>query len=84
MAAALDEILGLSAARSGMHAMTGRLTVSFRKPTPLERELTLSGELVKVEGRKITTRARLQDGDELLAEAEGLFIGLRAVPADAD
>ena len=82
VAAALDEILGLSAAQSGMHAVTGKLTVSFRKPTPLERELTLTGELVQVEGRKITTRAQLNNGDELLAEAEGLFIALRATPTD--
>ena len=78
MAAALDEVLGLSAALSGMHAVTGELTVSYRKPTPLEKELSLTGHLVRVEGRKITVEAHLRDGDELLAEAEGLFIALRA------
>jgi len=78
VAAALDEMLGLSAARSGMQAVTGKLTVSYRNPTPLEKELTLTGRLVRVEGRKITVEAHLRDGDELLAEAEGLFLALRA------
>jgi acyl-coenzyme A thioesterase PaaI-like protein len=77
VAAALDEVLGLSAARSGMQAVTGRLTVSYRKPTPLEKELALTGHLVRVDGRKITVEAHLRDGDELLAEAEGLFLALR-------
>ncbi len=82
VAAALDEVLGLSAGLSGMQAMTGKLSVTFRKPTPLERELSLYGELSRVEGRKIMTAARIQDGDELLAEAEGLFIAVRLVSAD--
>ena len=62
--------------------MTGKLNVTFRKPTPLERELSLSGALVGVEGRKIRTEARIHDGDELLAEAEGLFIAVRMVSDD--
>ena len=82
VAAALDEVLGLSAALSGMQAMTGTLSVSFRKPTPLGRELSLSGELVGVDGRKIRTEARIHDGEELLAEADGLFIAVRLASTD--
>ena len=59
---------------SGMPAMTGTLTIRYRKPTPLHRELRFEGELEKVDGRKVTAVGRVFDGDTLTAEAEGIFI----------
>ena len=58
--------------------MTGRLTVSYRSPTPLATELRFVGWLERVEGRKIFTRGELWAGDRLCAEAEGLFISIKA------
>ena len=54
--------------------MTGRLTINYRSPTPLETELRLEGVLEKVEGRKIFTTGSMWAGDRLCATAEGLFI----------
>jgi acyl-CoA thioesterase FadM len=59
--------------------MTGRLTVHYRNPTPLNRELTFRGRLDRVEGRKIFTVATLHCDEMLCAESEGLFI---SVPQD--
>jgi acyl-coenzyme A thioesterase PaaI-like protein len=81
IAGAFDELLGATQSLSGHPGMTGRLTISYRAPTPLHRELHLVGELTKIEGRKIFTEGRLfavePDGSQrLCAEAEGLFIAI--------
>jgi acyl-coenzyme A thioesterase PaaI-like protein len=74
VAATFDEILGMAQALSGQRGMTGTLTVRYRHPTPLHRELRFEGTLVRQEGRKIYTVGRCLAGDQLTAEAEGLFI----------
>jgi hypothetical protein len=76
IAAAFDEVLGSTQSLAGNPGMTGRLTVHYRSPTPLHTELSFTGELERVEGRKIFTRGELRAGDRLCAEAEGLFISI--------
>jgi predicted thioesterase len=44
------------------------------KPTPLNRRITYEAHLERFEGRKIWCRATAHDDDQLLAEAEILFI----------
>jgi len=56
--------------------MTGTLTVRYRRPTPIRKPLRLESALVSRDGRKITTRGAIYDGDDLTAEAEGIFIEL--------
>ncbi|MFQ5417463.1 MAG: PaaI family thioesterase [Myxococcota bacterium] len=74
IAAAFDEVLGFVQGMSGETGFTGTLTVRFRSPAPLHRELRLVGEIVRVSGRKIFTEGRMLAGDLLCAESEGLFI----------
>jgi acyl-coenzyme A thioesterase PaaI-like protein len=76
VAAAFDEVLGSTQSLSGHPGMTGRLTVHYRKPTPLQTELQFVGWIEDVTGRKILTRGELHAGDVLCAEAEGLFISI--------
>lgn len=76
LAAAFDDLLGAAQAMSGSPGMTGSLTVNYRAPTPLHRELRFEGSLDNIEGRKIYTSGRLYNGDTLCAEAEGLFISI--------
>ena len=76
IAAAFDEVLGSTQSLSGSPGMTGRLTVHYRSPTPLETELRFEAWLENVSGRKILTRGELRAGDVLCAEAEGLFISM--------
>jgi hypothetical protein len=79
IAAGFDEVLGFAQARSGRPGMTGRLSISYRSPTPLLREVRFVGRIDRVEGRKIFTTAELvvaADG-RLCAEAEGLFISMK-------
>jgi acyl-coenzyme A thioesterase PaaI-like protein len=74
VACAFDEVLGIANIASGHPGMTARLTVHYRRPTPLFRELRLRAWVERVEGRRIMSRAEMFDGDTLTAEAEGLFV----------
>lgn len=76
LAATFDELLGLAQSLGGDPGMTGLLTVRYRRPTPLGVELRLEGTLDRTDGRKRFTSGRLWAGDELTAEAEGLFIAV--------
>ena len=76
VAAAFDEVLGYVQSLGGNPGMTGRLTVHYRRPTPLHVELRFEAQLVREEGRKIITEAQVYAGDILTAEAEGLFVSI--------
>ncbi|MCJ7438690.1 MAG: PaaI family thioesterase [Acidimicrobiia bacterium] len=78
VALAFDEALGMANAISGHPGMTARLTVRYRKPTPLGTELHLHARTARIDGRRITTAATLRAGDTVTAEAEGLFVVIGA------
>ncbi|MDO3070125.1 PaaI family thioesterase [Mycobacteroides abscessus] len=55
---------------------TAYLNINYRKITPIEKELRYDCTLDRVEGRKVFMTGRLLEGDEVLAEAEALFVKL--------
>ena len=76
LAAAFDEVLGVAQSITGNPGMTGTLTVRYRSPTPLHRDLRFTGRVDRVEGRKIFTIGECHDGGTLTAEAEAVFISV--------
>ena len=74
IAAAFDDLLGFAQMASGQAGYTGTLTVKMRRPTPLNRRLDYEASVDRVEGRKIWVWGKCRDGDELLSEAEIVFI----------
>lgn len=76
LAGVFDEILGQAQSLSGRPGMTGKLSISYRAPTPLFTELHLRGWIERIEGRKIFTHATLHNGETLCCEADGLFISM--------
>jgi acyl-coenzyme A thioesterase PaaI-like protein len=74
IACAFDEVLGIANIAAGNPGMTARLTVHYRRPTPLFRELHFRAWVDRVEGRRIISRAEVYDGDVLTAEADGIFV----------
>ena len=76
IAGIFDEVLGAAQTLSGQAGMTGRLTIHYRSPTPLNTDLHLRARLESVNGRKILCKGTLHAGDRLCAEAEGLFIAV--------
>lgn len=77
IASAFDEVLGVAQSASGNPGMTANLSVDYRSPTPIARELVFRGWCERIEGRKIYTRGTLHHGATLCAEASGLFIAMR-------
>lgn len=76
IAGIFDEVLGAAQTLAGQAGMTGRLTIHYRSPTPLNTDLHLRARLESVNGRKIVCKGTLHAGERLCAEAEGLFIAV--------
>jgi acyl-coenzyme A thioesterase PaaI-like protein len=74
VAAVFDELLGTVNVANGLGAMTGTLTVRYRKPVPLHAEIRMEGRPAGVDGRKVYAEGTMWHGETLLAEAEGIFI----------
>lgn len=75
LAAAFDEVLGACNWLLLTPAVTGNLSVDFRKPVPVGATVTITAEIVGLAGRKVATtgEGRLPDGT-VVAQATGLFI----------
>lgn len=71
-----DDILGAVNIAANSPGMTGTLTVRYLRPTPIRSNLRIEARLKSREGRKIITWGGIYKGDELTAEAEGVFIQL--------
>jgi uncharacterized protein (TIGR00369 family) len=71
----LDETMGRVFAHQDVFALTGRLEVKFRRPVPLDQELTVVGELTRSRSRAYEARGeiRLPDGT-VLVEGAGFCI----------
>ncbi len=78
IAATFDELLAGVNVANQLGAMTGTLTVRYRHPTPLRREISMEAHSTGTEGRKVFAHGEMRDGDRVTAEAEGVFI--RRIP----
>jgi hypothetical protein len=73
-----DQILGQHNLWARIPAMTGTLSVRFRKGTPILRELAFDVRHERRGERKVVTSGRLSADGEMVSEAEGTFV----VPKD--
>jgi len=79
IAAVLDEAMGIGAWMAGHKVVAAQLVTNFRRMIALNSEAFVEAAVSSVEGRKVMMRARLLDeGGELLADAEGVFVVLEA------
>jgi acyl-coenzyme A thioesterase PaaI-like protein len=71
----LDETMQRVLVHENVFALTGRLEIRFRKPVPLDQELTVVGELTRNRSRAYEARGeiRLPDGT-VLVEGTGFYI----------
>jgi acyl-coenzyme A thioesterase PaaI-like protein len=74
IASLFDELLGIANVTAGIGAMTGTLTVTYRSPTPLNRDLTFTARHVGAEGRKVRAEGTIHADGGLCAECTGVFI----------
>ncbi|HEX2075525.1 MAG TPA: PaaI family thioesterase [Geodermatophilus sp.] len=81
VATLLDHVLARATRAAGRGGLTATLTVRYRRPVRLGVPLLLTAEIGEAAGRRTTARARLvaeEEPETVLAEAEGLFVTLRA------
>jgi acyl-coenzyme A thioesterase PaaI-like protein len=74
LAAIFDEIMGALLPALGVMAFTGRLTVRYRRPTPLGVPLELRSWLASREGRRLHLEAEAKADGVLFANAEAIFV----------
>lgn len=75
VATMLDEAMAHAALARGMHAVTARLEVRFRRPAPTGVSLLLEGIVTGRRGRALDLAATLSDGAGCVyAEGHGRFI----------
>jgi acyl-coenzyme A thioesterase PaaI-like protein len=74
VAALIDEVMGFVLSINATPAYTGRLTVTYRAPTPIGVALEMRASLRSREGRKLHIEADAHHGTTLFAHGEGLFI----------
>jgi acyl-coenzyme A thioesterase PaaI-like protein len=74
VAAVFDDILGMAMARSRSPGFTGRLTVHFRAPVPMNQRIEFRAWGEEADGRKLVVRSEARLDGRLLAEADALFI----------
>lgn len=76
VAAVFDDTMGFVLSMLQTAAYTGRLTVTYRAPTPVGEELEFRARLRERRGRKIVIEGRALHAGETVAEAEGLFVAV--------
>jgi uncharacterized protein (TIGR00369 family) len=75
IATLLDEIMSKAVRARGLTAMTRQMEIDYLRPVHSAAPIRLEGRLVRSEGRKHFTEARiLNERGRVLAEAKGLFI----------
>ena len=73
IAGVFDDVLGAANMASGNPGMTVKLEVRYLRPTPLNTPLRVVAQHLSREGRRILASATMLAGDEVTAEAEGVF-----------
>jgi len=69
----LDHVLGAAVHQPGRPAVTGTLTVRYRRGTPLGHPLRAEARIVRVDGVKTFVSGQITAGGETTVEAEGIF-----------
>lgn len=70
----LDHVLGATAHKPGKPAVTGTLTVRYRRGTQLGRPLRAEARVDRVDGVKTFAVGWIADEEGVTVEAEGVFI----------
>ena len=77
VALVFDELLAMATVLTGESGLTGKLSVRYRRPTPLHDELRCNAWIERREGRRIVAKGMIRADGEITAEAEALFVKMR-------
>ena len=71
---AIDDLMGTVLLIVNRPAVTVTLTVDFRAPTLLDRDLELEGWCERIDGRKLHLRSTVSDSGTVVAEGHAIFL----------
>ena len=74
LAAVFDDVLGAAMAQAQEPGFTGRLTVHYLAPVPVERPVTIRTWLGERNGRKLFVHGEAVHAGTVVARADALFI----------
>ena len=74
ISAVFDDVTGYVLAFGGKPGFTGRLTVTYRAPVPIETTIEFRARLREETGRKLTVVGEARLGEKLLATADAMFV----------
>lgn len=75
IATLLDETMSKAVRATGISSMTRHLEVDYLLPVPSAHPIRVEGRIVRTEGRKRWTEARILDSEhKTLARGKGLFV----------
>jgi uncharacterized protein (TIGR00369 family) len=78
IATLLDETMSKSVRVHGVRAMTRQMEIDYLRPIPSRAPVRLEGRVVRSEGRKHWTEAKILNAEgTTLAQGKGLFIEVR-------
>jgi uncharacterized protein (TIGR00369 family) len=78
IATLLDEAMSKAGRARNLTTMTGHLEIDYLRPVPSGAPIRIEGRIVRSEGRKHWTEARILNAKgTVLAEGKGLFVELR-------
>ncbi len=80
IASAFDMVCNEANKLADVAGPTARLSIRYRRPTLLHKDLTIEAEVVETRGKRTKTVGRILQEGLVTAEAEGLFVALD--PAD--
>ena len=79
IATLLDEAMSKAVRARGLTAMTRQMEVEYLRPVPSAMALRIEGHVVRNEGRKHWTEARILNAHgSVLATSKGLFVEVRS------
>lgn len=81
----LDEAMAHAAGHAGHRGMTAAITARFRKPVPIDREITIRGRVGELRRNVLFVHGQVLDADgTVLLEGEGKFVSRGAIDAIQD
>ena len=75
----LDETSAKAIHSLSIVAVTGKITVYFKKPLMVRDEFTCEAKVVREDGRRFFVEAKLLVGDEIKARSESVFFKISEV-----
>ncbi len=77
IATLLDEAMAKIILSKGMEAVTGEITIKYRRAVPTGKEIKITGEIIQEKSRTVRTLGRIEFDGHLCVEATATFVKIK-------